>query len=178
MLAEITTYTTLKPQPVDSQLELRAITNYLINTDHILEMHDESDLPTIITPITYKFNVYDDKMPELIFNATNTLAAIVTLADATPASTKIALNVFENIQSFNQVTGLTAVTWNFNVTDIVWGENDLTGAYARIWYLSGGHNVTPIIVDHNISQIVDLADTGTTTTTTTSTSSTSTTTAS
>ena len=162
MLAELTTYTTLKPQPVDSEVELIKSTNYLVNTDHIIEMHDESDLPTVITPITYKFNVYDDKEPVFVFNATNTLAAIQTLADATPSSTKIALSVFEDIQSFNQVTGLTAVTWNFNVSDIVWGENDPTGAYARIWYLSGGHKVTPIIVDHNISQLVDWADTGST----------------
>jgi hypothetical protein len=169
MLAELTTYATLRPQAVDSEVELRASVSYLVNTDHIVEMFDN----TTARRLSYKFNVYDDQEPRFVFDVTATLAAIQTLADATAASTKITLNVFEDIQSFNQVTGLTAVTWNFNVSDIVWGENDATGAYARIWYLSGGHKVTPIIVDHNISQIVDLGDTGTTTTTTSSTTTTS-----
>ena len=126
-------------------------------------MVDHSDLPTVITRIRYKFNPYDDRTPVFVFDATSTLSAITTLADATPASTKLALSVFEDAQTFDIVSSLTAVTWNFNVSDIVWGENDPDDAYARIWVMSGGHKLTPYIVDHNISQIVDLADTATTT---------------
>jgi hypothetical protein len=166
-------YTTLQPQSVDSQVEQAASEEYLINTEHILQMHDESDLPTVITRITYKFNVYEDQTTGWVFDATNTLAAIKALADTSAASTKIAIDVFEDIQTFDKIPGQTAVTWYFNVSDIVWAEDSPSGAYARLWYLSGGHKVTPVIVDHNIAKIFDLADTGTTTTTTSSTTTTS-----
>ena len=163
MLGELQLYTTLKPQPVDSQAELVVSEYYLFNTDCIIDMVDHSDLPTVITRIRYKFHPYDDKSPVFVFDATSTISAINTLADATPASSKISLSVLEDINTFDKVSYATAVTWNFNVADIVWGENDPTDAYARIWVMSGGHKATPYIVDHNISQIVDLADTATTT---------------
>jgi len=178
MIGVISTFTTLEPQPVDSQVEERASTSYLINTDCIIEMVDQSDLPTVTTELRYKFNVHEDRQVPFKFDVNETLAAIQTLTDATPASPKIALSVLEDIQTFDLVSNATAVTWYFNVDGIVWGEDDPTGNYARIWVTEGGHDVKPYIVDHNISQIVDLADTGTTTTTTSSTSSTSTTTTS
>ena len=174
MLGKLTTYTSSRTQPVDSQVELRLSTPYLVNTDYILELEDESALALVIVQVKYKFNVYDDRMPEFVFRVGDTRAAINTLADATPAHTIFSLSVYENIQTFDKIPSATAVTWYFNVADIVWGEDDSTGNYARIWYRVGGKEVVPIIVNHTIDQIVDLADTGTTTTTTTSTSSTST----
>jgi len=159
MLGELTIYSTIESQPVDSQVELYASRSYLFNTDSIIDLVDDTSYRTI----RYKFNPYEDQSPVFVIQVTNTAAAINTLADATPASTKIALNVFETAQTFDLVSSITAVTWNFNVADIVWGENDPTGAYARIWIKSGGNKVFPIIVDHNISQITDLADTATTT---------------
>jgi len=128
--------------------------------------------------LTYKFNVHDDRMGPFIFDVNETLAAINTLADATPASPKILLNVFEKIQTFDMIPNDTAVATYFNVVDIVWAEDDPTGNYCRIWISKGGHSIIPYIVDHNIDQIVDLGDTGTTTTSSTSTSSTSSTTTS
>ena len=161
MIGKVTTLSTLLPQSVDSQVELRLSTAYLINTDCITELLVEG---TTDSEIHYKFDVYGNKTGEFIFTVNETNAAIQTLSDATLASPKIALSVFEGVQSFNEVTGETAVTWNFNAADIVWAENDSTGAYARIWIMKGGHTVVPYIVDHNIDQIIDLVDTGTTTT--------------
>lgn len=174
MLGKITKNSTAQRQPVDSQVEIALSTSYLVNADYIIDMVDQ----TSYRDLRYKFNVYDDKQTDLYIAVSDTAAAINTLADATANSQMISLNVFEGIQSFNQVTGLTAVETTFNVAAIVWGEDDPTGAYSRIWYLTGGGREVPVIVDHNIAQIVDLADTGGTTTTTSSTSSTSTSTTS
>jgi len=159
MLGELTIYSVIESQPVDSQVELYASRSYLFNTDSIIDLVDDTSYRTI----RYKFNPHEDQSPVFVLQVTNTAAAIKTLADATPASTKIALSVFEDVQTFDLVTSVTAVTWNFNVTDIVWAENDPTDSYCRLWYVSGGNKVIPIIVDHNISQITDLADTATTT---------------
>lgn len=169
MIGEIQVFTNIRNQPTDSQVELALSEYYLINTDCIIDMVDESALPTVTTRIQYKFNVYEDQTPPFFFKANNTLAAINTLADATAHSTKIALGVFEDshgnpVQSFNQVTGLTAVTHYFNIADIVWGENDPTDNYCRLWVLQGGHVPQPYIVDYNISQVVDVGDGGATTT--------------
>ena len=178
MIGKVTTRAILSPQPIDSQVQERLSTSYLINTDAIIEMEDQTLLQVVKTRILYKFNVYDDRHPEFVFTVDDTVSAIKTLADATPASPKLALSVFENVQSFAGVTGVTAVTWYFNVADIVWAENGPSDDYCRIWILKGGHNVVPYIVDHNIDQVIDLADTATTTTTSTSSSSTSTSTSS
>ena len=173
MLAEVTTYTTSRNQPVDSQVELRLSTSYLLNTDFIIEMEDESTLALVITKVVYKFNVYDDRIPEFTFQSGDTIASLVTLSDAIPASTKLDLTVYDDIQTFDKIPYATTTTWFFNLEDIVWGEDDNTGNYARIWVKTGGHSLTPYIVDHTIEQLVDLADNGPTTSST-STSSTST----
>lgn len=176
MIGVFTLYTSLKRQPVDSQVEAKLSESYLVNTDCIVDVVDAASA----RQVRYKFNPYDDRIPQLWLEVTNSASAIATLADATPASTKVTLGVFENIQTFDKVSSDTAVTWNFNVADLIWGEDDESGAYSRIWVRTGGNKVSPYVVDHNISQIVDLVDTGTTTTTTstTSTSSTSTSTTS
>jgi len=170
MIGVVTTRAILAPQPTDSQVEERLSTEYLINTDYIVEMEDQTLLAVVKTRLLYKFNVYSDRKEPFVFTVDTLYTAINTLADATPASPKIALSVFEDslgnpVQSFNQVTGLTPVTWYFNVTDITWAEDDPTGNYARIFICKGGNKIVPYIVDYNIDQIVDMADTGKTTTT-------------
>jgi len=159
MLGKVNTLATLEAQAVDSQIELRASTGYLINTDCITEMKVEG---TTDSWIHYKFSIDGDRIPEFIFTVTETNAAIQTLADASPNSNKVSLNVFENIESFNQASGETAVAWLFNVKDIVWGEEDGTAAYTRMWYSIGGKQAKAVIVDHSIAQIVGWADEGTT----------------
>lgn len=142
-------------------------------------MVDESDLPTVTTSVCYKFNVYDDRMTPYYFLSGDTINTLTTLSDVTPNTNKITLTVYEDtlgnpIQSFNQIPLATTQDWLFNVADIVWGENDPTEAYARIWITEGGHGTKPYIVDYNLDQILDIAATGTTTTTTSSTSTTTT----
>jgi len=159
MLGKITTLATLEAMPVDSQVELRISTEYLINTDNIAEMKLEG---TTDSWLHYKFSIDESRSPEFIFTVNETNAAIQTLADATKNSEKVSLNVFEGIESFNQASGETAVAWLFNVDDIVWGEEDGTAAYTRIWYTIGGKQAKAVIVDHSIDQIVGWADEGTT----------------
>jgi hypothetical protein len=158
MLGKITKNATAQRQPVDSQVEIALSTSYLINTSYIIDVVDQ----TTYRDLRYKFNVYDDRQTDLYISVSDTAAAIQTLADATANSKMVSLDVFEGIQSFNQVTGETAVETTFNVADIVWGEDDPSGAYCRIWYTIGGKQTVPVIVDHTIAQIVQWADTGTT----------------
>jgi hypothetical protein len=159
MLGKITKGSTpTQRQPVDSQVEIALGISYLINTDYIIDVVDQ----TTHRDLRYKFNVYDDRQTDLYIAVTDTASAIQTLADATANSKMVSFDVFEGIQSFNQVTGETAVETTFNVADIVWGEDDPGGDYCRLWYLIGGKEAVPIIVDHTIDQIVEWADTGST----------------
>jgi len=160
MVGVVTTLSTLKPQSVDSQVEVRASAEYLINTDCITEMyvHDSTD-----TLIHYKFNVEEDRPGEFIFTVNETNAAIVTLSDAAPNNPTVPLDVFDGIQNFDMIPNVSSTTgWNFNVADIVWGEDDSTGAYCRIWIKKGGKEIVPYILDHTIAQVVGWADEGTT----------------
>jgi len=171
MLGKISAFTTLGAPPVDSQVELYALEEYLINTDQIIEMEDASELPTVTTIVYYKFNFQEDKIAPFYFLANETVAAITTLSDATPDSSKIALTVYDDIQTFDMIPNATTTTWNFEIEDIIWGQNSPGNRYSRIWVKTGGNKVTPYIVAQSIDDIVDLADTGTTTTTTTTTTS-------
>ena len=156
MLGKITRNATAQRQPVDSQVELALSESYLINTDYLIDMVDQSTY----RDLRYKFNVYDDEQTDLYISVSDTAAAITTLADATASSKMISFDVFEGIQSFNQVTDVTAVETTFNVKDIVWAEDAPSGDYCRLWYNIGGKESVPIIVDYTIAEIVSLADTG------------------
>jgi len=153
MLGKITANTTWTRRPVDSQVDTFFGTEYLINTDHIIDVEDQ----TTYRDIRYKFNVYDDRQTELYIPVGQTVAAIQALADVTQDSKIIDLDVFETAQSFNQVTGITAVETSFNVASIVWGDTDESDNYTRLWYVIGGKEAVPIIVDHTIEQIIVLA---------------------
>lgn len=172
MLGVISIYTSLRNQAVDSQVELALSEDYLINTDHIIEMEDESTLALVITNVKYKFHIYDDRQPYMQFRSGTAIAALVTLSDADFGTEKVALTVYENIQTFDLIDNATTQVWYFDVHSIVWAENDPTDTYARIWVQTGGNKLTPYIVNHTIAQIVSSA--GTTTTSTTSTTSTTT----
>ena len=163
MLAKLTLYSTLERQPVDSQVETYASRSYLVNTDCITEMTDE----TTYRKIHYKFNPNEGKTTPFEFDVTNTASAITTLADATKQSEILTLKVFEDehgnsIQSFNQASGLTSKTRYFNVDNVVWGEENPDATYTRIWVKAGGNKNIPLVIDYTITQIVNLTDTGAT----------------
>jgi len=139
-------------QPVDSQVEIALGISYLINTDYIIDVYDQ----TTYRDLRYKFNVYDDRQTDLYIAVTDSANAIVALSDVSQDANMINLDVFEGIDSFNQISGLTAVETAFNVSSLVWGEDELTDSYSRIWYLVGGKAAKPIIVDHTIAEIVAL----------------------
>jgi hypothetical protein len=153
MLGKITASATAKRQPVDSQVEVSLSSEYLINTDHIIDVVDK----TSYRNLRYKFNIYDDRQTDLYMAVGTSLAAIQTLADVSQDSEMISLDVFEGIESFNQISGLTAVETTFNVNSIVWGDTDEGDTITRVWYVIGGKQAVPIIVDHTIEEIVTLA---------------------
>ena len=153
MLGKITANLTWTRRPVDSQVETSFGTEYLINTEYIIDVVDQSTY----RDIRYKFNPYDDRQTDLYIPVGETVLAITTLADVTQDGNMINLDVFEGVQSFNQVSGLTAVETAFNISSIVWGDTDASDNYTRLWYVIGGKEAVPILVDHTIEQIIVLA---------------------
>ena len=127
-------------------------------------MVDKTVLTVTKIEIKYKFNPYEDRSPYFLFDVDTSVSSINTQADATLNSPFLALSVYEGIESFDLVSSVTASTVYFNPNDIVWGEDDSTGAYSRIWVKKGGQSAKAYIVDYNINQILDVADTGATTT--------------
>ena len=182
MLGLVTTLSTLgstAAQPVDSEIQLKLSTEYIINTLNITEMKvystDDSD-------IKYKLNRNEDKSPEFHLRVAETNAAIKTLADVSAASNMVALDVFmgetnENVLTFAEaaLSGSTATTKYYTVNEIVWAEENNAATMSMLLVQVGGQDLEKIFVDSNLAQIKDLVETGTTTTTTSSTSTTSTT---
>jgi len=163
-------------QPTDSQVQLKLSTEYLFNTDCIVEMKvfstDDSDL-------LYKLNPEDDKQPGFRLRVAETNAAIDTIADSAAASNMLDLNVFENDYGENALTfaecaALSTVAKYYNVDDIVWGEQNAAQNRSLLLIARGGQSIEKIFVNSGLDQIMDLVITGTTTTTTSSTSTTST----
>jgi len=154
MVGIIETLSSLERQPVDTQVEEKVSTYYLMNTDNITEM---SLSGVNDSKFYYKFDVLEDKIPEFFIVADQSIAYMLSQVDDVPASPKVALDVFEEAQSFNQVTGITPVTWNFNVKDVVWAEGNIPSykaPYSRIWICKGGHTVVPYIVNHSLLDIL------------------------
>lgn len=150
MLGKITANTTAKYHPVDSQVEHALASEYLINMDYVIDVEDK----TTYRALRYKFNVYDDRQTDFTIYVGETMLAIKTLADESQGANMINLDVFEGIESFDQVSGLTAVETAFNVSSIVWGDTDKGDDYTRLWYVVGGKAAVPIIVDHTIEEII------------------------
>jgi len=154
---------------VESMLGLSASTEYLVNTDNIIKFKLQG---TTDSYIKYKLNIYEDRSPEFILLVDETNANIVTLADATPASVMLALQVYEGALTFGDCASLSTTTYYYNIDSIVWGSENEAGTITRLLVAEGGFAVKAIFVNHDIDQIVDWADTGSTTTTSTSSTST------
>lgn len=157
MILVVTTLSSLERQPTDSQVEEKSVWYYLINSDYITEMRVSG---TNDSELHYKFHLYGDRKEEFVFTVDESNVAITEYADMSPVSPKLALSVYEDIQSFNQVTGVTPVTWNFNIDEIAWAEGSDSKAkagYSRIWICKGGNKVVPYIVDHTVIEIWLLA---------------------
>ena len=156
--------------PPESLLGTEPSTGYLINTDNILPMKVYGTTDTVLD---YKLNKHNDRGIEfrMIVDESNT--AITTLSDATPDSNMIPLPVYEGALTFIDLTGLSTTVKYYNITNIVWGNENAAGTVTRLLITEGGFTTYPIFVNYSIDQIVDIADTGTTTTSSTSSSSTS-----
>ena len=171
MIGQVTTLSTLKPQPVDSNIELLASEVYLINTNNNLDVKLEGTTDSLIT---YTTNKHEDRALQFKFTVTETNAQVKALADVAVDSNVVILPVFPNAVSPADIANDTAENWYFNVDQIVFAANDSTDAYARVLFEYGGMHTKWYWVNYNIQQILDEITTGTTSTTTTSTSTTST----
>jgi len=174
MLGLVTTLEDLRPQPVDSQIEVKPLTEYIINTLNIQQMEVYNTHDSLIL---YKLNRHEDRTNYFELAVEETNAAIQILADVDPESNLLPLDVFEGALTFADCADITTTAKMFNIDEIVWIEENNAGTISMLWLCEGGWNLFKIFADHNIGQIVDLNTTGTTSTTTTSTSTTSTTTA-
>lgn len=164
------------PQPTDSQVQVKASTEYIINSLNIVRMRLYS---TDDTTIYYKLNRHEDRSPEMMLRVTETKAQIQTLADTAAASNMIALNVFlgetgEDCLTFAEcdLAGSSTTEKYYNIDEIVWVEENADGDKCMLWVSDGGHDLNKIFADLNIDQFYDEVTTGTTTTTTSTTSTT------
>jgi len=172
MIGKVTTLSTLEVQPEFSMVELNVSTSYIIQTKNITKM---SVYGTTDSRLVYSWNLGDDQMTPQALYVNETNAAIVALADTAANSEMILLPVFEDVISFSEAAGETAVDKYFNVDDIVFISENSAGTLARLLAVTGGFEVREYIINYNLDQIMDVVVTGTTTTTTTSTTTTSTT---
>ena len=170
MLGLITTLASIENQPVDSQIELKASTEYLVNTNNIIKMRVYG---TTDSELRVKLNKKEDRSPYFLMIVNETNAAIQTLADVSASSNMIALPVFAGAISFSDCTGSTTTKY-FNIDDISWVEENNAGTICKLWVEVGGFGLRAFYANYSLAQLYDVLTTGTTTTTTTSTSSTST----
>ena len=115
MIGICTTLSTISPQTVRSQVELVPSTEYLFNTKNIVKMQVEGTTDSLLN---YSLNIHDDQIKPFILKVDETNAAIKTIADTSPSSELVSLDVFVGKISFHEVLGTTPVTKYFNVDDI------------------------------------------------------------
>ena len=181
MLGIVTTlssFGTAAPHPVDSQVELKASTEYLVNS---LCFNKLRVFGTTDSTINYKLNFHEDKSPDFLLRVNETNAALVDISDVAANSNMILLNVFlnnygEDVMTFAEAGNAFSSTTAkyFNIDDILWGEENDSGNKSMLLIAEGGWGIKKIFVDHELAKIMDILETGATTTTTTSTSTTST----
>ena len=172
MLGKITTLSTLRPQPVDSQLEVKASTEYLINTQNIytIKVYATDD-----SLIDYKLNKHEDRSPQFELTCSETNAQVQALSDVSPSSLKLLLNVHEGALTFADCADIATTAKYYNVADIVWVQENNAGTRVFMLIEEGGWGIFKIFVDYSIEQVIDLYTSGATTTTTTTSTSTTTT---
>jgi len=179
MLGLVTTLSTLGTtayQPTDSQVQLKPSKEYLINTDCIVELKVYSSNDS---DILYKLSPEEDQTPAFRLRVNETNAAIDTIADTSAASNLLALDVYlndygENALSYAECASLSTTTKYYNISDIVWGDENLQETRTFLWITHGGQDLEKIFVEGGLDKLMDKITTGTTTSTTSSTTSTTT----
>jgi hypothetical protein len=177
MLGKVTTLSTLGTtayQPTDSQVQLKASTDYIINTDCIVEM---KVLGSTDSDLLYKLSPEEDRTPAFRLRVDDSNSDIDTIADTSPASNLLSLNVYlneegENALTFAECAGYSTTAKYYNISDIRWVEENADQNLSFLWVSHGGQSLEKIFVDHGLDMLIDKITTGTTTTTTSSTSTT------
>ena len=171
MIGLITSLSTLgetAAQPVDSQVQLKPSSEYLINTDNIVSTQVYS---TNDSDIFYKLNRFEDQSPQFHLRVNETNAAVQALADVGAASNMVSLDVFlnehsEDVMSYAEaaLSSSTATTKYINIEDICWAEENNAATMSLMLIQEGGNAIKKIFIDSNLAQIFDLITSGTTTT--------------
>lgn len=168
IVTSLSTQGTTAYQPVDSQVQVKPSTEYIINTLSItsLKVFSAND-----SDMRIKLNWKEDRSPEFLLRVAETNAAIQALADVAAASNMVSLDVFlnehsEDVMSYAEAADATssATTKLFNVNEIAWVEENAAATMSLMLVLEGGNSIKKIFVDSNLAQIMDLITTGTTTT--------------
>jgi hypothetical protein len=157
MIGLVNTLAALEPQPLSPKLQLIESTEYLINTDNIISLKVESTDDSLIE---YTLNKHDDRLLPFELKVSQTNAAIQALSDVTKNSETVALNLFLNSLNFADIANDTAVATFVNADQIVWGEDDSTGAYCRLILETGGFDLSVVFVDYTIAEVLSIVDTG------------------
>ena len=151
-------------QPLDSEIQLKNSTEYLINTLNIVSMKVYS---TNDSDIRYKLNRKEDRSPQFLLRVNETNAAVQALADVGANSNLVELNEMEGALSFSEAAALTSTAKMYNLDDICFVEENNDANMSRMVMAKGGQDLEIIFVDSSLAAIMDLITTGTTTTTTT-----------
>jgi hypothetical protein len=155
------------PSPNPTSKKKLSSTNtaeWILNPTHMFNIQDDSTLTVTTVSCYYVNNLHGIRSHGNYMEIDETLATVTTAFDATYENNYIALPVFENDD-----TTSTAVTRYIPVESISRAcvDNTASTTRSRLWYCEGSKEVE-VLVDYNLNQIVDVADTNTTTTTTTS----------
>ena len=126
---------------------------YIINPNRIKEL---KTVNTTGSQFKYSFDPEDDSGDYAYVISTATVASLVSAADDSPASSFVALNVFEDEDTTDSY-----VTTYFRLDDVAFAI--AYGNYSWVYISQGGSRMNRFLVYHNLDAILNLADTGTTT---------------
>lgn len=135
----------------------------IFNTDYIVEART---VETSKTEFLYQANPRDRRSKTQRIRVTDGIATIKTAFAATWQTNYIDLPIFPNNDSTETAVANTCAKESF-----CYAVPDASASTSRsyVHVLEGAFKIKKVLVDYNLDQLIDLADTGATTTTTTTT---------
>lgn len=133
--------------------------NMLLNTDYIT---DAKTVEATKTQFLFTANQRDRRESSALMKSTEAISVIKTAFGATWNTNYLDLPIFED-----NISTKSTETRTFAIQDLAWFTEDRNSATTRSWayILEGGFKIRKYLIDYNLDQILDLADTGGTTTT-------------
>ena len=138
---------------------------FLLNPNRISDL-EEGDDNSIAVP-TSKFKYFDNHLNPRekygIIKARISVATIINAADTAYESAFITLPMFRNNNPDNATTDV-----SIPVSSLAFAQRDNVSPLTRSWvvYYNAAFKRREVLVDYNLEQLEDIAETGSTTTTT------------